>query len=187
MTVTDIILSLFFFGLAAAFVAIAALARQIGILFDRVAPAGALSLSAGPKLGEPAPVFKLAALGGATVEIGGTRADGRAQMILFVGPECPICRELIPAARSLASSEKGWLDIVYASDGGSIDDHMSHAREQRLDINAYLLSRDLGLGYHVAKVPFAVLIDGNGALSSRGLVNSREHLESLIEAKRLGV
>jgi len=39
----------------------------------------------------------------------------------------------------------------------------------------------------VSKLPFAVLIGGDGTLQSKGLVNSREHLESLIEAMDTGV
>jgi len=34
---------------------------------------------------------------------------------------------------------------------------------------------------------FAVLIDQQGNIASMGLVNSREHLESLFEAKERGV
>jgi methylamine dehydrogenase accessory protein MauD len=36
-------------------------------------------------------------------------------------------------------------------------------------------------------VPYAVLLDGAGTIRSKGLVNSREHLESLLEAERRGV
>ena len=39
----------------------------------------------------------------------------------------------------------------------------------------------------MSRLPFAALIDEQGVLRARGLVNSREHLESLFEAKRLGV
>jgi methylamine dehydrogenase accessory protein MauD len=39
----------------------------------------------------------------------------------------------------------------------------------------------------VAKLPFAALIDENGVLCARGLVNSREHIESLFEARAQGV
>ena len=39
----------------------------------------------------------------------------------------------------------------------------------------------------MAKLPFAVLIDEQGKVASLGLVNSREHLESLFEAKERGV
>lgn len=41
--------------------------------------------------------------------------------------------------------------------------------------------------YQVSRLPFAALLDEAGVLRARGLVNSREHLESLFEAKRLGV
>ena len=36
-------------------------------------------------------------------------------------------------------------------------------------------------------LPYAALLDQAGVLVAKGLVNSREHLESLLEAKRLGV
>jgi methylamine dehydrogenase accessory protein MauD len=41
--------------------------------------------------------------------------------------------------------------------------------------------------YQVSRLPFAALLDAAGKLRARGLVNSREHLESLFEAQRLGV
>ena len=39
----------------------------------------------------------------------------------------------------------------------------------------------------VAKLPYAVLLDEQGKVASLGLVNTREHLESLFEAKERGV
>jgi methylamine dehydrogenase accessory protein MauD len=39
----------------------------------------------------------------------------------------------------------------------------------------------------VAKLPYAVLIDEAGIVRAKGLVNTREHLESLFEAKERGV
>ncbi len=35
--------------------------------------------------------------------------------------------------------------------------------------------------------PVAALIDAAGTLSSRGLINAREHLQSLFEAQRQGL
>jgi hypothetical protein len=40
--------------------------------------------------------------------------------------------------------------------------------------------------FHVDKLPHAVLIDEHGTLVGRGLVNSREHLESLLVARETG-
>jgi methylamine dehydrogenase accessory protein MauD len=45
----------------------------------------------------------------------------------------------------------------------------------------------LGMTYQVNRLPYAVLIDEQGTVRARGLINSREHLESLFEAKRRGV
>jgi methylamine dehydrogenase accessory protein MauD len=39
----------------------------------------------------------------------------------------------------------------------------------------------------VNRLPYAVLLDGAGVLRAKGLVNSREHLESLFEARERGV
>ena len=39
----------------------------------------------------------------------------------------------------------------------------------------------------MSKLPYAVLIRSNGTLGSLGIVNSREHLESLFEAEALGI
>jgi methylamine dehydrogenase accessory protein MauD len=60
-------------------------------------------------------------------------------------------------------------------------------REAALDAERYVLSRELGLDYQVPRLPYAVLIDGAGTVRARGLVNTREHLESLFEARHQGV
>jgi hypothetical protein len=39
----------------------------------------------------------------------------------------------------------------------------------------------------VSRLPFAVLLDEAGTIRSKGLVNNREQLESLFNAKELGV
>ena len=46
---------------------------------------------------------------------------------------------------------------------------------------------ELGLGYRVGRLPHAVLSDETGVIRSTGLVNSREHIESLFEASERGV
>ena len=41
--------------------------------------------------------------------------------------------------------------------------------------------------YGVGKLPYAALVDENGRIVAFGLVNSREHIESLFEAKERGL
>ena len=46
---------------------------------------------------------------------------------------------------------------------------------------------EAGHAYQVDKLPHAVLIDHDGKIVSKGLVNSREHLESLVVAHEMGL
>jgi methylamine dehydrogenase accessory protein MauD len=162
-----------------------ALARQIGLLHERLGPVGALSLGGGPKEGEPAPALEVEDLAGRRLAIGGADAAGRSTLLVFVAPSCPVCRTLLPSLRALARREKG-LRVVLASDGPHAE-HEAFVREHALAELPYVLSQPLGLAYRVPRLPWAALVDAAGVLRSQGLVNSREHLESLLEAEALGV
>ena len=50
-----------------------------------------------------------------------------------------------------------------------------------------MLSTELGLALGVNKLPFAALLDSDGVLKARGLVNNREHVESLLTAAEMDV
>jgi methylamine dehydrogenase accessory protein MauD len=164
---------------------VAALARQVGVLHERLAPLGALALARGPEPGEPAPALLAPALSGAALRIGGADELGRRTLIFFASPTCPMCKTLLPTVRRTVAGEKN-ARLVYASDGDPAE-HAAFAREQQLDPESYVLSRELGLRYEVAKLPYAVLIDAAGIVRAKGIVNTREHIESLFEAERLGV
>ena len=162
---------------------VAALARQIGVLHERLAPLGALATARGPEPGEPAPVLLAPALSGAAVQIGGADDAGRRTLLFFASPTCPMCKTLLPTVRRAAGEER--VRLVLASDGDPAE-HAAFARAHDLDPASYVLSRELGLRYEVAKLPYAVLIDAAGIVRAKGLVNTREHVESLFEAERLG-
>jgi methylamine dehydrogenase accessory protein MauD len=165
---------------------IVALARQIGVLYERVAPAGALMLGKGPAVGEAAPVVRADDLAGVSRNLGAARDDGRSTLLFFLSASCPVCKQLLPALRSAARRERAWLDVVLASDGPR-DEHAAFVRAEALEDFPYVLSPALGVTWQVAKLPYAVLVDGGGIVRARGLVNTREHLESLFEAKERGV
>lgn len=164
-----------------------ALARQVGILHERVAPAGALQPVEGPKVGELTEAMQLEDLEGGSVTVGGENADGLATFVLFISPTCPVCRSLVPTAKSLARKEASRMRLVFASDGDSREQHVAYAKDLALDDYPYVLSQALGMTYQVSKLPFALLIGADGTLQSKGLVNTREHLESLVEAMDSGI
>ena len=184
MLVSNIILWVIVIVLA--FVVLA-LARQVGILHERVAPAGALQPTNGPKVGELTEVLDLADLNGNPVTIGGPDPQGLNTLVMFVSPTCPVCKSLVPTAKSLARTERNRIRLVFASDGDKLERHQAYARDLGLETCPYVLSEKLGRQYEVSKLPFAVLIGADGTLQSKGLVNTREHLESLIEAMDTGI
>lgn len=164
---------------------VAALARQVGILHERIAPAGALTLHQKVNVGDVASPMALTTIDGQSLTIGGKR-KARSQLLFFVAPDCPVCKSLLPVLKSSARAESGWLDVVLASDGNEPAQRRM-IMDQGLAGIPFVLSEALGRAFGVAKLPYAVLIDESGKVASLGLVNSREHLESLFEAKERGV
>lgn len=166
-------------------VLVAALARQVGILHERIAPAGALTLHQSVSVGEVPTPLELKTVQGASVTVGGTRG-GRSQLVFFAAPDCPVCKSLLPVLRSAAKAEADWLEVVLAGDGDERG-YRAMAAEYGLGDVPLVLSEALGRSFGVSKLPYGVLIDETGRLASLGLINSREHLESLFEAKERGV
>jgi methylamine dehydrogenase accessory protein MauD len=164
-----------------------ALTRQVGILHERVAPAGALQPTSGPKVGEITEKIRVTSLDGNEFDIGGSGDGQNIKFILFISPTCPVCKELVPTAIALIGSEAQRMELFFASDGENMQQHKSYVTDLEITDYPYFVSERLGLAYQVSKLPFAVLIDGDGVLRSKGLVNTREHMESLIEAMDTGV
>ena len=163
------------------------LLRQVGVLFERVAPAGALATNAVLSKGDMIARTAYPTLDGETFEIGGPSENGRDTLVMFVAPNCPVCKSLLPAALSLARAEASSLALVFASAGGDNHEHEQFVRTQHIGNFTYIVSDALGISFGVAKLPYAVLISAGGTVASFGLVNTREHLESLVEAREQGV
>ncbi len=163
-----------------------ALARQVGVLHERVAPVGALALGRGPRVGEAAPSLEAPTLAGTRLALGGASPEGRSTLLFFLSPSCPVCKALLPTLPSVIAREDPALRLVYASDGPE-PEQRAFAERHGLPLGAYALSTELGLAHHVGKLPYAVLIDAAGVIRAQGLVNTREHVESLFEARERGV
>lgn len=163
-----------------------ALTRQIGVLYERIAPAGALAMNEVLKAGQVAPLLALATIDGKMVDIGGDRKSERSQLLFFLSPDCPVCKNLLPVIKSIHSAESDWLDVILASDGQD-GAHMALVNEHKLQDFPYINSEHLGRQYGISKLPYGVLIDEGGKIAAMGLVNSREHLDSLFVAKQQDV
>jgi methylamine dehydrogenase accessory protein MauD len=68
----------------------------------RVAPAGALTTAGGPAVGSGSPVIEANDINGRHVHIGGPAKDKPLRLLMFVSAMCPLCKGLIPVAKSFA-------------------------------------------------------------------------------------
>ena len=182
LVVSNIVL---WIGFIAMVVVNIALARQIGVLYERIAPAGALMMNQKLEVGMPAPALSLPDLTATVTDVGKT-ASGKSQLLFFLSPDCPVCGSLLPALLSAARAEREWLELILASDGAG-QDHRRFVADKGLSAFPYIVSEQLGKAFGVSKLPYAVLIDEQGVIASLGIINSREHLDSLFEAKEKNV
>lgn len=164
--------------------ALLALARQVGVLHMRVAPAGALTTSAGPAVGSAAAAIPATTIEGTRTTVGGHLHGVPLRLLMFVSPSCPLCKNLIPVAKSFARDER--VQLIFIGDDDAAAQRQMIA-EHGLGGYQFINGPDVGQAYEVAKLPYAVLMDEHGTILSKGLVNSREHLESLIIAHEMGI
>ena len=183
LVVSNVALWILVLGLA---VTVFALTRQIGLLHERLSPVGALSPEARVQVGAKAPEMVLTDLRNRLVRIGGPSKDESQTLLFFLSPTCPVCKTLLPTVERVARAEVPRVRVVLASDG-ELEEHVDFARREVDESIPYVLSTELGMAYGVGKLPYAVLIDREGSVAAQGLVNTREHLESLFEAQRHGV
>jgi methylamine dehydrogenase accessory protein MauD len=177
LIISNVILWALVIGLS---LVVLALARQIGVLYERVAPAGALMINQALETGSTAPRVEVEDLNTGNTLLIGAESE-RSQLLFFLSPGCPVCKTLLPMLKSIKAAESDWLDIVLASDG-TVKEHQEFIQQQNLSRDVYVSSETLGKKYGISKLPYAVLIGGNGEIVSLGLVNSREHFESLFES-----
>lgn len=184
LLISNILLWLAVMGLG---VLVLSLARQVGILHERIAPTGALMVAGGLEAGARAPMFDVEALGGEHVEIGRPRDDRRRTLLYFLSPTCPICSSLLETVHAIGTRDE-LLDVVLMSDGPR-SEHERYRQRKKKEIGSfpYVLSEDVGRAFGIGKLPYAVLIDAAGLVTTHGLVNTREHLESLFEAEAEGL
>ncbi|HEY2105856.1 MAG TPA: methylamine dehydrogenase accessory protein MauD [Candidatus Binataceae bacterium] len=182
LMISQIVLWISVLGLAGV---VLALIRQIGVLHERIAPMGALTIDHGPKVGDQSPVFDLIDIRQRPVSIGRPAIDGQGTFLMFVAPGCPVCKKLLPVVKSILKEEAS-LKLVFASDGERVE-QQRFAQAQRIEDYPLVLSAELGMTFRIGKLPYVVLIDERGMVRAKGLVNTREHLESIMQAREIGV
>ena len=176
---SNILLWIAFLGVT---VVLLGLMRQVGLLHERSSPMGAMITDHGPDIGDAAPEFELPDYFGQSVHIGGA-SEGRPTLLMFTAPTCPVCDKLFPIIKSIARAEK--IGVVMISDGAP-EEHARFLESHELGQIRYVVSAEIGMAFQVGKIPYGVLLDAEGVIKAKGLTNTREHLESLLEADKTG-
>lgn len=180
LIVSNVLLWVAFLGVT---VVMLGLMRQVGLLHERSSPMGAMITDHGPDIGDKAPELDLTDFAGRAVKIGGPSADGRQTLLMFTAPTCPVCDKLFPIIKSIARAEK--ISVVMISDGAP-EEHRRFLDSHELGEIRYVVSAEAGMAFQVGKIPYGVLLDPQGVIRAKGLTNTREHLESLLEADKTG-
>ncbi|GBQ69202.1 hypothetical protein AA103196_2159 [Ameyamaea chiangmaiensis NBRC 103196] len=154
-----------------------ALARQIGILHERLAPIGATQTQPGLDIGSALPRIVMRTLEGGSFPVGEHLGAGRRQMLLFITSDCPICRRVTPIA--VAMARDGLMDLVLIGDGTPPELHALREAYATGD-TPLVTGPELGLVLQVSRLPFAAVVDDHGTLRAKGLVNTRAHLENML-------
>ena len=170
-----------------------ALTRQIGDPATSASRRSARSAVPrwGPKSAKPAP-GAVASRHSAetTIQLGGQAAEGQAYPTLLPLAHLPGLRDAASDPRSGLPAQESAGGEAWSTPATATPPSTSRsAREHGLEPAELRICspRSWGCSIEVAKLPYAVLIDGDGVIRAKGLVNTREHLESLFEAERLGV
>jgi hypothetical protein len=123
-----------------------ALYRQVGVLHLRLGPRGAFEHEGeGLPLGEPAP-------------------EGlQGGLVVFTSEACPICAQIVPGLRALAS------------------DHALQVEHARYEDDQ---GRRLHEWFMVPGTPYAVYVDNAGLVRAKGTINTLEQLEGVVVTGR---
>ena len=177
LTIATAIQFVILIGLA---VVVLSLARQVGILHERLTPAG-MTRSREIQVGEVVPLQSTEG----TVSISGAAPEiaGRNTALLFMSQECPICRSVLPAFDdAVAGSGFGayWIADGMPGPSGQMPDYERYADEQRLDPDRLLVSQELGLALGVSQIPALVLIDAEQRLLVREVLSGPRQVAGLL-------
>jgi methylamine dehydrogenase accessory protein MauD len=155
-------------------VLVVALAREVGALHLRLGPRGALEIDTeGPEIGVAVPAIVGTAVDGRPAPVGG---PGGTRLYLFASPTCGVCRDVLPAMPALLRRGLGGA-VLSEAPVGDLGGWAS------LDV-AVVSSPEAFLAYSVPGTPFAVVLDGRGAVLAKGTPNDPSQLEGLLDTAR---
>lgn len=152
--------------------------RQISMLLVGRGTRAARAFDIGPKVGEKFPEVIRKDLEGQLVTLGATTQYDT--LLILISAGCTTCRSLMPGIAVLAANRKKEdMEIVLMA-------IKNQWPSRRIKGVRYVVFPDFENVLKIKVTPFAVLINKQGVVLTKGLVNDIQHLESLLNARDMG-
>jgi methylamine dehydrogenase accessory protein MauD len=162
-------------------VMVLSLARQVGILHERTAPAGLTNAAAQLEIGAPLPAVSVPNLAGVSILFGVDEANENRHekwsALLFVAADCPICRLVLPAYDALLEDFSATLTGFWVGDGLDGEAFGRYAEEHHIDASRFFLSQELGLRLGIRALPALAILDEEQRLVSREVIATPRQLK----------
>jgi methylamine dehydrogenase accessory protein MauD len=162
-------------------VMVLSLARQVRMLHQRTAALGLARRAPPVRVGERLPPLVAENLRGDDVDLDVIAAGGSHVALLFVAAACPICRTVAPLFRQrVASAGVELAGYLVGSDGAGVlrDDGVAAG----FDPDHCLVGGLLALQLRVRLLPFLVVMDPQGRLVARELIQGARALDRTLSA-----
>jgi methylamine dehydrogenase accessory protein MauD len=159
-------------------IVVVALARQIGTLYLRLGPRGALEIDdEGPPLGEAPQSVETRDTDGQVIHVGG---PGEPQLLMFISPGCHVCEQVLPSLPVVAHEAR--LSPIVISDVDAEETALVFATKA---VSAPIVPGiEIARRYEVPGTPYVVVLDDSGVVKAKGTVNNLEQMEGLIVTAR---
>jgi methylamine dehydrogenase accessory protein MauD len=145
--------------------------RQLGLIYTQ--SGGAIRLEEGPALGSSIPRIE------GVDELSGERftfpdPEQELNLLVFVSPGCSICEEAVQGSGMLSRDNEVPMLVITDLDHEKV--------RSAVDAPArFMTSRQLHESMGIKSTPQAVVIDGEGVVLEKTIVNRLEHLQELLD------
>lgn len=159
--------------------AILALAREVGLLSRRLPPAPALESLEGTEPGAALPALRLA--DARSGRHSSPDLQSRPAMVLFLSTRCTLCAGLLS---ELDGVVKDWPDhAIVPVLSGPAEEARAMLERSGFAGQAWQDDGPAMRAVGIVTTPRALLVDTAGVVRSRGVVNNREMVSSLIQGR----
>jgi methylamine dehydrogenase accessory protein MauD len=152
--------------------------RLLGLLHQRLGPAGARPLADGPALGA-----KLDRLDARRLDGSPWSADFPAEtgmILVFISPQCQTCNALMPHVQDFVRTQPDVpLTLVSTIDDAAMN--RAYIAYRRLEDLPYILGEKMSAGLDIEGTPYALYVSQDGLVLGKGIVNTFENLMGLHE------